>query len=240
MDAHPQTYCGDLANLPAALSPLCLRDQWVIWKWQLAENGKWTKPPYCADSPNRFAANNNPQTWATYHSAVTAFLAGCADGVGFALTNTNVGAIDLDHCRNPETGAIDAWSQAILDRVPTAYREITVSGEGLRIIGVAKGRSVHRKFNIAGSKGAAVEVYRRAVRYITISGLQIGECAELPNIDTVVDDIVAQHSGGNGHDVDAKGFDFEIDELIRTVLPRDSAAKPLLVLCGRWRDRDTH
>src|SRR5262249_36846705 len=68
-----------------------------------------------------------------------------------------------------------------------------------------------------GSKGAAVEVYRSATRYITISGLQIGECTELPNIDAVVDDIVVQHGGGNGHD--AKGLDFDIDELIRNGAP---------------------
>jgi Protein of unknown function (DUF3987) len=220
MDAHPQTHCGDLANPPPGLSPLCLRDHWVIWKWQPAENGKWTKPPYCADSPSRLAANNNPQTWATHHSAVSAVSAGCADGVGFVLTNTNVGAIDLDHCRNSQTGAIDAWAQAILDRAPIAYREITVSGEGLRIIGVTKGQPVHRKFTIAeGSKGAAVEVYRSATRYITISGLQIGECTELPNIDAIVDDIVVQHGSGNGHDAKGFGFDFDIDELIRKGAP---------------------
>jgi hypothetical protein len=106
---HPLTHCGDLTNPPAALSPLCLRDQWVAWKWQRGKNGAWTKPPFRSDSPNQLAANNDPQSWGTYQSAVAAVSAGRADGVGFVLTGLNIGAIDLDHCRNSVTGKIDAW-----------------------------------------------------------------------------------------------------------------------------------
>jgi hypothetical protein len=81
---HPITHSSsDLTDPPAALSPLCLRDNWVVWKWQRGKNGAWTKPPYRSDSPNRLAANNDPQTWSTYQSAVAAVSAGCADGVGF-------------------------------------------------------------------------------------------------------------------------------------------------------------
>src|SRR5262249_25470466 len=97
---------------------------------------------------------------------------------------------------------------------------------------------VHRKFSIAGgSTGAAVEVYRGATRYITVSGLQIGECNELPNIDAIVDDIVVQHGGGNGHDADAKGFDFDIDELIRNGAPEgqrsEAVARVVWSLAGQ-------
>src|SRR5262245_15639157 len=84
---HPVTQCGDLADPPAALNSLYLRDQWVAWRWQRGKNGQdWTKPPFRADSPSELASNNNPQTWATHHAAVAAVLAGQADGVGFVLT----------------------------------------------------------------------------------------------------------------------------------------------------------
>ena len=79
------------------------------------------------------------RSWSTRSAAVAAVLAGKANGIGFALTGTEIGAIDLDHCRDPETGAVDAWAQEILDAAPTAYQEVTVSGAGLRIIGIAKG-----------------------------------------------------------------------------------------------------
>ena len=143
-DPPPRTHCGDLADPPAALNPLCLKDQWLVWKWQRSGTG-WTKPPYCADKPDQHAASNNAQTWTTHHAAVTAVLAGKASGIGFVLTGTNIGAIDLDHCRDAETGHVDDWAQEILNAAPSAYHEITVSGTGLRVIGLAKGKKAHDK-----------------------------------------------------------------------------------------------
>jgi hypothetical protein len=138
---HPQTHCGDLANPPQALTPLCLAPRWVTWKWQL-DNGRWTKPPFRADNPERHAESDNRETWGDRHTAVRAVLAGKADGVGFVLTNSDIGAID------PATGAIEVWAQRVLDAAPDAYQEITVSGTGLRIIGIADGSGVHRAFKV--------------------------------------------------------------------------------------------
>src|SRR4051812_35463878 len=129
LDPPPRTHCGDLADPPAALNSLYLQDQWVVWKWQPNGSG-WTKPPYCADKPDQHAASNNAQTWTTHSTAVTAVLAGKASGIGFVLTGTNIGAIDLDHCRDDETGRVDDWAQKVLDAAPTAYREVTVSAKG--------------------------------------------------------------------------------------------------------------
>ena len=208
MDPHPKTHCGDLADPPAALSPLCLRDHWVVWRWQRNSNGtRWTKPPFRPDSPNEHAANNDCRTWGTRYDAVAAVLAGKAHGVGFVLSGTNIAAIDIDHCRNADSGQIDDWAQEIFDAAPNAYREITVLGTGLRIIGIGKGAPQHKRFTVNGRPDAAIEVYRQATRYITISGLELGNCAELPNIDALIDDVVARHDkGGDGG---ADGFDFD-------------------------------
>ena len=54
----------------------------------------------------------------------------------------------------------------------------------------------------------AIELYRKAVRYITVSGFEISQCAELPNVDALIDDLVARH-GGNGS---GNGFDFDGDD----------------------------
>jgi putative DNA primase/helicase len=165
---YPKTHSGDLADLPAALNPLIVRDQWVSWRW-IRNGQKWTKPPFRADSPNQHAACNNAATWCPQHAAVAAVQAGQADGVGFVLTGTNIGAIDLDDCRDPDTGEIDSWAKEIVLAAPNAYCEVTVSGTGLRIIGIACGSAQHKRFAVnTGRPDAAIEVYRQATRYITV------------------------------------------------------------------------
>jgi hypothetical protein len=51
----PQTFNGDLANLPPALLPLTEQKRWLVWRWELrkTKNGKqkWTKPPFQALDP---------------------------------------------------------------------------------------------------------------------------------------------------------------------------------------------
>jgi hypothetical protein len=150
--------------------------------------------------------------------------AGKAHGIGFCLTGTNIAAVDADKCRDPVSGAIDAWAQKLLDAAPDTYVETTVSGTGLRIIGTANGPDTHRRFNIAGRKGAGVEVYRHATRYITISGLEQGHCNEFINIDALIDGIVTQHDVADNTEKakttndDSNGFD-DIDNLIRNGAP---------------------
>src|SRR5712691_9623550 len=67
---------------------------WVIWKWEKNEQGKWTKSPFIATSPERHAANNKPATWRDYEQACTAVENDEADGIGFNLLGTNVAAFD--------------------------------------------------------------------------------------------------------------------------------------------------
>ena len=190
----PRTFIGDVANFPAVLLPLTEQPRWVAWRW-VRKNEKWTKPPYRADDPAQLARTDDPQTWNCFSSAVKAVTGGLADGIGFALTNSGIAAVDLDHCRDAETGAIDDWAADLISQVPGAYTEITASGCGLRIIGRGVGDELHRKFEIKDAHdGAAIELYRRATRYITVSGLEVGTCDELPDIDNLLDGLVAEHA----------------------------------------------
>ena len=54
------------------------------------------------DNPARLASTDDPQTWSCFSNAVKAVTGGRADGIGFALTNSEIAAIDLDHCRMPK------------------------------------------------------------------------------------------------------------------------------------------
>jgi hypothetical protein len=188
--AKPATI-GDPGNLPAALRPKTQQKRWVCWRWTWHEDkGRWDKPPLQACNPDLPAKSNDPTTWGGYTDAIAAVAAGKADGIGYMLADDELDAVDLDHCHDPETGTIDAWAQKEIDTANGAYVEVTVSGQGLRILGVGAGGELGRKWKIPNTtNGAAIEVYRRTNRYITISGAQISGGAELTDIDGVLDDI---------------------------------------------------
>jgi putative DNA primase/helicase len=186
----PRTFNGDLAALPAALRPLTEHRRWVVWTWtKRSKSDKWTKPPHRADYPSAFALSNDPSTWSSYATAVAAVKAGEADGIGYMLTHADglpngTGAIDLDNCRDPDSGQLAAWAQELVDETDS-YTETTVSGTGVRIIGTVEGADLHTP--VEAPDGGKVELYRRATRVITVSGLQIGNCDELRNIDELID-----------------------------------------------------
>jgi primase-polymerase (primpol)-like protein len=116
MNNKPNTVEANLENFPAALAPLCQIDHWVVWRWE-QRKGKWTKPPYMATNPKRKAKNNDPATWSSYETAITSAREadGMADGIGFALLDTPIVAIDLDHCLNGDE--IDPWAKALVEAV---------------------------------------------------------------------------------------------------------------------------
>jgi hypothetical protein len=214
MTEKPQTFNGDLAHLPAALQPLTNEARWLVWSWEWRTTkngkGKWTKPPRQALDPSRNARSNDPATWARYDQAVSRVSAGDADGIGFALAGSTIGAGDLDHCREGD-GTVARWAEDLCDEANGAYREITVSGSGLRIIGTASGGETHRKFTFDRKSGAGVELYRNTARYITVSGLEVSECAALPSLDSFIDAVMARHSGGPARAADG-GLDFNTAE----------------------------
>ena len=212
MIEKPKTYNGDLANLPPALLPLTMEDRWVVWRWEIVRDKdgteKWTKVPYQALYYNEHARSNDPSTWGAYADAVATVLAGHADGIGYMLKGSTVGAVDLDHARDGDTGSIATWAEAIRTEANGAYCEITVSGGGLRIIGHATGPEIHRKFVFDQKTGTGIELYCDAGRFITVSGLEIGTCRELPPSDAFLDALLARHIGGKGKTRQGNGLDF--------------------------------
>jgi len=171
-------------KLPAALNPLKQYNHWVIWRWERDEKGDLTKVPYQARRPKIKAETNDPSTWGYYNEAEAA--AHTADGIGFVLTDGDIAAFDLDDCRNATTGEIHPWVTGLIERA-ASYTEITPSGKGLRIIGWGKGNNnyLHREFNVIENMGECA-LYRKATRYITITGNQIGN-RPLSDINAVMD-----------------------------------------------------
>src|SRR5262249_45118330 len=178
-------YCSDLAKPPAALQPLLVRPQWAIWRL-IWDGVRWSKPPFQAHDPQRHASSADPATWADHSTAIAAAAAGHGAGVTYVLTQEDeLAAVDVDHVRDPATGAIREWAQRLLDQARHAYTEISPSGTGLRIWGTAAGAPLQRKFNLEND--TALELFRRTRKPLTVTGLQLGRCRELGNIDRLLD-----------------------------------------------------
>ena len=221
----PHTHSGNLARLPAALAPLTEQRRWVCWKWNLRLRGggeeTWTKPPF-QPGDLQLAKPNDPSTWDTYDRAVRRWENGDADGIGFMLADADIGAVDLDHCcqRDDATGRtkIDRWARDLRSEADGAYCEVTVSGRGLRLIGTAEEERIQRRFRIEDARAdAAVELFRNAERYITVSGLQLGNCQSLPPFDDFINSVLVRFDRRNtDHDDRERGDGHDYEQLIRS------------------------
>ena len=143
------------------MMPLDIREsvRAVLWN-RVLRDGRWTKVPFQVRQPARKAAVNNPATWAPFMEAVAAYEDGKCDGVGIVLGEGLIG-VDLDHCRDAETGVIEPWAQKIIDELDS-YTEISPSGTGVHILlGGAAAMSGRRK--------GPIEIYADG-RYFTMTG----------------------------------------------------------------------
>lgn len=138
--------------------------RWCLWKKE-ERDGKTTKAPYSARVKGFKASSTNPATWATYEEATAALETGEYSGLGFMLgkegDKTFVG-LDIDHCRNPETGEFDDGVIEIVHSFGT-YAEISPSGTGIHAIGYGE--------KPAGSRcrKGPVEIYESG-RFFTVTG----------------------------------------------------------------------
>jgi len=228
-EAKPTTYQRNLAKLPQALAPLIQRRQWCVWRWTQKPDGSWQKPPFMATQPDRHASTNDPNTWTDYPTALAAVQAGHADGLSYVLTKDDpFGAIDLDHCRD-KLCSIDVWAQNFMQAAVHSYQEVTPSGEGIRIWGLADGNPINTKFTLdMDGKKIAAELFRRTNKALTITGYTLNPAIhELANVDNVfswavvwgerrkAEMIKAAPIRGNGFD--SSGCKYGVDEIERIV-----------------------
>ena len=111
-------------------SELRERDQWVLMRHEAEgrKNEKLAKIPYQSNGTK--ASTTSPSTWASFEQVSEVFDGGNYDGIGFVFAQADpyVG-VDLDRCRDPETGIVERWAQKIINRLET-YTEVSVSGTG--------------------------------------------------------------------------------------------------------------
>jgi hypothetical protein len=153
---------------PMPLLPASLKSQprWVLWKMENA-----TKVPYQLSGLK--AANNNPQHWAAYGVAARGVTLDENGGLGFVLNGDGIIGIDLDGCRNPQTGEVAGWAKDILSACGNTYAEITPSGTGLRVLARGTIQLKDKMFKLNPEIGyggkVQVEIYTTG-RYFTTTG----------------------------------------------------------------------
>jgi putative DNA primase/helicase len=158
-------FIDPLPEVPAFLKNI---PNWIRWKLENV-SGRATKVPYRVDG--RKAASTRAEDWTDYRTAVTGVTIGSNGGVGFVVNGGIVG-IDLDGCRNLQTGELTAWADEIINALD-CYTEVTPSGTGVRVWvrGILPGGD--KVFNLDPACGfgdkVKIEVYTDG-RYFTVTG----------------------------------------------------------------------
>jgi AAA domain-containing protein/primase/DNA polymerase family protein len=167
--------------LPAVPQILQGMPNWVAWKL-VERNGETTKPPFIAGTDfKKFASSTDSSTWTDFATAVASTDLNHVQGIGFVLGGRAIEAgvigLDIDGCRNPETGEITEWADEIIQQLDS-YSEVTPSGTGVRVWVIGKVLGQEKVFKLDPSIGhgdkVQIEIYDRA-RYFTITGDSVFE-----------------------------------------------------------------
>lgn len=142
-------------NIP---KELMARPQWVNWRFK--ERGdKLTKVPY-KPGTERKASSTDLLTWGTFDEAFASVEEGHHDGLGFVFSSGDpYCGVDLDGCRNSETGELAAWAEKIIDTLD-GYAEVSPSGRGVHVITCGKTPNKRR---------GQIEIYSLE-RFFTMTG----------------------------------------------------------------------
>ena len=202
--------------------------QWLLWKLE-KRDGRMTKVPY---QPNgRHADVTAPRTWNTFDVCVRALQNGRFSGIGFVFTKgaASYAGVDLDKCRDPQSGVTERWAIQIIKELGS-YTELSQSKTGWHIIVKNCGLPVD------GGRNKRVEMYWSA-RYFCMTGDRAAGCTEIRSVSLAnlyqrmvedkLDPTTAEDIHGrpiNGRDTSPSGEDYKIiASLARKLRTEDTA-----------------
>jgi len=149
------------------------REQWVCWRYERdCDRDGGTKVPIDL-ATGGYASSTDATTWTAFEEAVASHEREetRTDGIGFVVQEENpVVGVDLDDCRDPDTGELEPWAAALLEEVPT-YAEVSPSGTGLRLFGFGSVPGGGNRGDVDGAEGH-LELYDTG-RYLTVTGHHI-------------------------------------------------------------------
>ena len=165
------------------------RRQWICWRTECRDCGeryppttkhcegcvdsnadpvKTTKKPVRTDGEG-LASSTDPDTWGDLADAKSHNESADVDGVGFVFDAEGlVAGVDLDDCRDPNTGEIDDWARDVVDRLDS-FTEVSPSGTGLHVYILG---FVPDGGNRADVGDGEIEIYDNG-RYFTVSGRHV-------------------------------------------------------------------
>ncbi|MCU4744115.1 hypothetical protein [Natronoglomus mannanivorans] len=152
-----QTNSVGTDGIPEALQE---HEQWICWRIK-DRDGKATKVPIVPGT-GEYASATDHETWRPFDEALEYLEDGDAAGIGFVFTEEDpfVG-IDLDDCRDPETGSPSTDAREIIVELGS-FTEISPSGTGYHVI-------VSGSLPGDRSRRGSVEMYETA-RFFTVTG----------------------------------------------------------------------
>jgi len=174
------------------------RDHWICWRWKwIADRGEYAKMPTCPrGSEYQNASSTDASTWGDFAEAWQFHLDhrdndipedqryGPTDGEGkrrdttvtqglgyvFSADDVIMG-VDLDDCRDPDSGTIDEWALDVMEMLQNAYWEVSPSGTGLHALVVGMKPEGPNRADV-GDSGGHIEVYDSG-RYFTVTGQHV-------------------------------------------------------------------
>jgi hypothetical protein len=153
----------DAARVPESLRAL---PQWIAWRLKPAPTpgGKVGKVPVNPHT-GRNASTTNSVSWGTFEQALASLERYGLAGVGFVFTKeSGVVGVDLDKCRDAETGELEPWAQGIVETL-NSYTEVSPTGTGVHVL--ARG-----ELPSSGRRHGPVEMYDSG-RFFTVTGQRI-------------------------------------------------------------------
>lgn len=143
------------------------RWQWVCWKYA-RKDGRWTKVPIT--SKGRSADSTDSLTWSSCDAALAYYKRhrDVVDGIGYVFTKDDpYSGVDLDDCRNAETGEITDWGQKLIALLDS-YTEVSPSRTGGKCF--VKASKLPRWKCSKKYKDGKVEIYDKE-RFFCVTGV---------------------------------------------------------------------
>lgn len=208
-NVKPETVSCNYDAIPEELRQL---QAWMIWKYQLRK-GIWSKEPFIAEELPSHARTNDPSTWREFPIALR-FATSSGNGLGMRFVAPYCG-IDLDCCRNKETGQILPWAQVLIARFDS-YTEVSPSGEGVHIIlRLARELPTGNRKRGGKDKGWEIGIYdATSPRYFCMTGAFVDGHTNIRTLDPAdfyddfaagsLDPELSKAGKSNGHAEQAK------------------------------------
>lgn len=154
-------------NIPVSLREI---PRWCRWRWATSPSGKLTKQPV--------GSTLDPATRRSFAEVEDDAQIGFVFTGGVVLPDrSRLIALDLDGCRDPETGHVSRWVAEVLEMYDS-FTEITPSQNGLRLWVAVEAPVTFARFtakveaDAVGERAASIQVFGATdvAGYVTVTG----------------------------------------------------------------------